>query len=194
MTAKSPHTIDFGAIDEFGAHVFRAEIPMTRGDPVRIIEDFGYDGGERGKPHEELRAVLDRRVWTAIADAARIDFNDRLKAKRQPAGRWKTPITKLDRLLGRELCVLAWASEEAHEDLLPVVCSRWAALRPEERWWLFAMTVAEAGTPEDFERGWRRALRAALQDGARMTREDRRRNARRASRADEPNLTLPFGR
>jgi hypothetical protein len=36
---------------------------------------------------------------------------------------------------------------------------------PEERWWLFAMTVAEAGLPEDTQRGWRRALFHALSDG-----------------------------
>ncbi|NJM00412.1 MAG: DUF3780 domain-containing protein, partial [Synechococcaceae cyanobacterium SM2_3_2] len=53
----------------------------------------------------------------------------------------------------------------ANESLLPVICSRWAALRPEERWWLFSMTVAEAGLPEDTDRGWRRALFLALSDG-----------------------------
>jgi hypothetical protein len=48
---------------------------------------------------------------------------------------------------------------------MPVICSKWAALRPEERWWLFAMTVAEAGLPEDTQRGWRRALFHALSEG-----------------------------
>jgi hypothetical protein len=71
----------------------------------------------------------------------------------------------IDRLLGKELCVLAWAAEAATEDKFPIICSKWSALRPEERWWLFSMTVAEAGLPEDTERGWRRALRAALSDG-----------------------------
>jgi hypothetical protein len=58
----------------------------------------------------------------------------------------------VDRLLGRELCVLAWAAETATEEQLPVIGSKWAALRPEERWWLFAMTVAEAGLPGDTQR------------------------------------------
>jgi uncharacterized protein DUF3780 len=71
----------------------------------------------------------------------------------------------VDRLLGKELCVLAWAAETATEEQLPVICSKWAALRAEERWWLFAMTVAEAGLPEDTQRGWRRALFLALSDG-----------------------------
>ena len=68
-------------------------------------------------------------------------------------------------MLGKELCVLAWAAETANDEQLPVICSKWAALRPEERWWLFAMTVAEAGLPEDTQRGWRRALFLALSDG-----------------------------
>lgn len=63
------------------------------------------------------------------------------------------------------LCVLAWAAETADADQVRVICSKWAALRPEERWWLFAMTVAEAGLPDDTQRGWRRALFYALSDG-----------------------------
>ena len=61
--------------------------------------------------------------------------------------------------------MLAWAAETANDEQLPVICSKWAALRPEERWWLFSMTVAEAGLPEDTQRGWRRALFFALSDG-----------------------------
>jgi len=81
----------------------------------------------------------------------------------------------VDRLLGKELCVLAWAAETANEEQLPVICSKWAALRPEERWWLFAMTVAEAGLPEDTHRGWRRALFYALSDGEKPLAGRRRR-------------------
>ena len=50
----------------------------------------------------------------------------------------------------------------------------WAALRPEERWWLFAMTAAEAGMPEDTQRGWRRALFLALSDGEKPVSRKRR--------------------
>jgi hypothetical protein len=80
-------------------------------------------------------------------------------------GRWHTGTNLVDRLLGKELCVLAWAAETANPEQISVICSKWAALRPEERWWLFSMTVAEAGLPEDAQRGWRRALFSALSDG-----------------------------
>lgn len=163
--SDKPRTIDFGAPDKFGAHLFRIEIPASRNESVVIVEDYGYRGQEGGIPREEDRVILKRHVWSAIADIARREFNDRLKTVNVLTGRWHTGANLVDRLLGKELCVLAWAAETASEEQLPVICSKWAALRPEERWWLFAMTVAEAGLPEDTQRGWRRALFLALSDG-----------------------------
>ncbi len=157
--------VDFGAPDQFGAHLFRVEIPASKSDSVVVVEDYGYRGLEGGIPRDEQRAILPRVVWSAIADTARREFNDRLKAAKVTTGRWHSGTNLVDRLLGKELCVLAWAAETANDDQLPVICSKWAALRPEERWWLFAMTVAEAGLPEDTQRGWRRALFHALSDG-----------------------------
>ena len=101
---------------------------------------------------------LGRRVWSKIADVARREFNDRLKAAKLRTGRWHIGTNVVERLLGRELCVLAWAAERVSEEELPVIGSKWSALRPEERWWLFMVTVAEAGLPDDHQRGWRRAL------------------------------------
>ena len=164
MSHKS-QTVDFGAPDTYGVHVFRVEIPASRTASVVIVEDYGYRGQEAGIPRDEDRAVLKRPIWSAIADIARREFNDRLKAAKVHTGRWHTGTNLVDRLLGKELCVLAWAAETANGEQLPVICSKWAALRPEERWWLFAMTVAEAGLPEDKQRGWRRALFCALSDG-----------------------------
>lgn len=158
-------TVDFGAPDKFGVHLFRVEIPQSRNESIVIVEDYGYRGEEGGIPREEGRAVLSRAVWSAISDTARREFNDRLKTAKVATGRWHSGKNLVDRLLGKELCVLAWAAETATEEQLPVICSKWAALRPEERWWLFAMTVAEAGLPEDTQRGWRRALFCALSDG-----------------------------
>jgi hypothetical protein len=168
-------TIDFGAPDSFGAHLFRVLIPAARKDPVVIVENYGYRGAEGGIPREEERVVLKRPVWSAIADSARREFNARLKAAKVRVGRWHIGANLVDRLLGKELCVLAWAAETANADQFPVICSKWAALRPEERWWLLAMTVAEAGLPEDTQRGWRRALFHALSDGEKPTSGRKRR-------------------
>lgn len=163
--SEKPQTVDFGAPAGFGAHVFRVEIPAARSQSVLIVEDYGYRGQEGGIPREEERVVLTRPVWSGIADISRREFNDRLKFAKVRTGRWHTGTNLVDRLLGKELCVLAWAAETATKEQHPVVCSKWAALRPEERWWLFAMTVAEAGLPNDTQRGWRRALFHALSDG-----------------------------
>ena len=157
--------VDFGAPDSFGTHLFRVEIPASRQESVSLIEDYGYRGLEGGIPRDEERVILPRPVWAGIADIARREFNDRLKAAKVPTARWHSGTNLVDRLLGKELCVLAWAAETATDDQLPVICSKWAALRPEERWWLFSMTAAEAGLPEDTQRGWRRALFLALSDG-----------------------------
>jgi hypothetical protein len=191
MTQKeaTPTTVDFGAPDKFGAHVFRVEIPAARNEPVVIVEDYGYRGHEAGVPREEQRVVLTRRVWSAIADVARREFNDRLKAAKSTSGRWHSGTNLIDRLLGKELCVLAWAAETANEEQLRVIGGRWAALRPEERWWLFAMTVAEAGMPYDTQRGWRRALFFALSDGEKPAPGRRRRRP-----AEDDLFRLPLFR
>ena len=172
--SERPKTIDFGAPGAYGAHLFRVEIAAARNESVVIVEDYGYRGQEGGIPREEERVILQRPVWSAIADIARREFNDRLKAAGVLTGRWHTGTNLVDRLLGKELCVLAWAAETASEDKISVICSKWAALRPEERWWLFAMTVAEAGLPEDTQRGWRRALFLALSDGEKPVSRKRR--------------------
>ena len=185
--SEKPQTVDFGAPDKFGAHVFRVEIPASRTASVVIVEDYGYRGQEAGIPRDEDRAVLKRPIWSAIADIARREFNDRLKAAKVTTGRWHTGTNLIDRLLGKELCVLAWAAETANDEQLPVVCSKWAALRPEERWWLFAMTVAEAGLPEDTQRGWRRALFLALSDG-----EKPPQNRKRRRPVERDLFTLPL--
>jgi hypothetical protein len=162
---RESELVDFGAPTSYGAHMFRVEIPAMRTQDVFIVEDYGYRGVEGGIPKEEDRAVLKRSTWAAIAETARKEFNDRLKAAKLLTSRWHSGTNKVDRLLGKELCVLAWAAERADDEVIPIICSKWLALRPEERWWLFSMTVAEAGLADDCERGWRRALLSALSDG-----------------------------
>ncbi|WP_119157531.1 anti-phage-associated DUF3780 domain-containing protein [Caldimonas tepidiphila] len=147
----------------FGAHIFRVEIPAAAKGNVTIIEDYGLKGGENGIPPREPRVVLPRRFWSAIAETARKDFVTRLKAKKLAAPRWTVGDNKVDRMLGKELCVLAWAAEQANSvDECKGIAAKWAALKPEERWWLFRQTVADAGLPDDKDAGWRKALYFAL--------------------------------
>jgi hypothetical protein len=187
MKAKSPQLADFGAPRDFGAHVFKVYIPERATEPVRITEYFGFRGGHQGIPTEEDRVHLDRATWQAIAPTAEEVFNARLKAKRLRQARWRTGENLVDRMLGRELCVLAWAAEDATDEQISTICRTWAAFQPEERWWLFLRTVAATGRPEDRGRGWRLALFYALTDEA-MTVPERRR-----PRPPEPDFSdLPL--
>jgi uncharacterized protein DUF3780 len=83
-------TIGFGASTNFGAHLFRVEIPAARSELVVIVEDYGYRGQESGIPRDEERVLLRRPVWSAIADIARQEFNERLRAAKVLTGRWHT--------------------------------------------------------------------------------------------------------
>lgn len=157
------NTEDFGANKKFGSHHFYVLIPVAPREPVQIFEDFGLENPERDD--SECRVVLDRSLWTKIRDEARRDFNNRLKAKKISTGSWVTGKVKLDRFLGRELCILAWATEHAVLEECEIICQKWSALRPEERWWLYAKTVAEAGLYNESQRGWRKALYCSLSDG-----------------------------
>ncbi len=170
---KKLNTIGFGAPEEFGAHIFLVEVPAARTKPVTIIEVYGYNGGEKGIPYEEERVILDRKIWMGIRDTAQKEFNTRLKAAKLKTSRWRVGKNPVDKLLGKELCVLAWAAEMAKPEEIPIICSKWLALRPEERWWLFSQTVAEAGLPQDINRGWRKALYFALSDGTSVKRKFR---------------------
>ena len=77
--SEKVRTVDFGAPQKFGAHVFRVEIPAARNETVHIVEDYGYRGQEGGIPRDEERVVLPRAVWSGIADIARHEFNERLE-------------------------------------------------------------------------------------------------------------------
>jgi hypothetical protein len=158
-------TIDFGAPKGFGMHHFYVDIPVEPKAAVSIYEDFGFDGTNTQRETTERRVILARELWTKIKDEARRDFNERLKAKKQSTGTWSTGKIKLDRFLGRELCVIAWAAELASTEECAIICQKWLALRPEERWWLYSKTSSEAGMAEQKDRGWRKAIYCALSDG-----------------------------
>ncbi len=158
-------TIDFGAPSEFGMHHFYVDIPADPKAGIIIYEDYGFDGDETRRETTERRIILARELWTKIRDNARRDFNTRLKSKKESTGSWRTGKVKLDRFLGRELCVLAWAAEHASPEECAVISQKWLALRPEERWWLYSKTSSEAGMAEQTNRGWRKALYCALSDG-----------------------------
>lgn len=91
-----------------------------------------------------------------------------MKERNLKTSAWKVGENPVDRLLGKELCVLAWAIEGVEFDHIPIAVRNWLALRPEECWRLFGMTAITTGGVNDGGKGWRLALRHALGDIAKM--------------------------
>jgi hypothetical protein len=150
---------DFGAPKNVSGHHFRLVATPAE---VELVEDYGYQ--EEGHQRAWSRARLPLAVWAVVAGDVRDLFNKRLHHAGLAVGDWAehhaatargaTATTRMERLLGKELAVLLWALEAVPAASAHVALSRWLALRPEERWWLFGMAVADAP--------WRKALRVAV--------------------------------
>lgn len=178
MTNKKPtvsrKAIGLGFLPEEARHGFVVDISRTgKGDPVYITELRGPDLERWEKladidpAHPTLRVAITRERWLALAPAFWDEAGRRLRANGLPAHKFQKSSAKplpVHASLGKELCILCWAAEDAPLDDIPNAVRNWEALAPEERWWLFTMTVATTGQAGQRGLGWRRALRAALAD------------------------------
>lgn len=175
-TAK-PSTIGLGFQPDQARHGFLVSIPKgtAQDDVVTVAEYRGNDLNQLGEPSRSvisptesgLRVMIDRARWLALAPAFWEEANRRLRANGLPSSKFQKAPAKpipVHASLGKELCVLCWAVEEASIDDIPNALLNWEALAPEERWWLFTMTVATTGQALQKGKGWRKALRFALAD------------------------------
>ena len=163
--AQTHETLGFGVPATSDPHHFKVDIPKASRGWVQIREHLGLQATSDEYSVIE-RVALERSRWTAIRSEVQRTFNARLKARDLKTSSWKTGENMVDRLLGRELCVLAWAVESMEMESIPIAVRNWLALRPEERWWLFGMTAMSTGGVHDDTKGWRLALRHALGDVA----------------------------
>lgn len=172
LASRSISTIGFGVpTAEMDPQRFVVQIPQNAREPVAIVEDFGiagpqYDAATNSRSDQVVRCRIDQKRWRHIAAPLKTAFNERLRGRKIPAGKWITGHNQVHRLLGREMCVLAWAIESCDADLVPAAVSAWSGLRPEERWWLYSMAVHSTGRAEDIDKGWRKAIRIGLTEGA----------------------------
>ena len=141
-------TTGFGVPNDIDPHHFVVDIPAARANPVVITEQFGLSGGSNGLPDSLERCRLNQDAWNGIRKELERVLNDRLKEKKLTTSRWKSGKNQVERLLGRELCVLAWAIEAAPKETIPNAIRNWSGLKPEERWWLFAMAASMTGTSQ----------------------------------------------
>lgn len=192
MSTAARKTIGFGVPDEVDPHHFTVMIPAARGDDVIVTENFGLRGGSNGLPDAVERCRLPRAAWSAIAGEVKRVLNERLKEKGLGTSRWSSGTNRVERLLGRELCVLAWGVEVAPVSLIPNGVRSWAALKPEERWWLFSMAATLTGTSGDADIGWRKAIRIALTESPSGNEVVANRSARPRGRTEADRPLLPL--
>lgn len=162
-TAVKHATLGFGVPASSDPHHFKVIIPRANSGNVEIHESLGMQAQDDESSIIE-RVVIDRPRWSAIRAEVQRAFNVRLKEHGLKTSTWAVGENVVDRLLGKELCVLAWAIESMDTDNIPVAIRNWLALQPEERWWLFGMTAVSTGTKDFRDVGWRVALRHALGD------------------------------
>lgn len=190
--AQMPHTLGFGVPATSDPHHFKVVISKSSTGKVQISEYLGLQATS-GDSAVIDRVLLDRPRWTAIRAEVQRAFNARLAAHGLKPGAWKVGDNPVDRLLGKELCVLAWAVEQMDSEKFPVAVRNWLALRPEERWWLFGMTAMSTGGLMDAGKGWRTALKHALGDVAQSDLlAPRARRSNRGQDDSRPSLDL-FG-
>jgi hypothetical protein len=169
--------IGLGFLPEEARHGFLIDVPRgsAASDLICISEHRGHDLDHLGarssgapSPNDpSLRVVIDRNRWLVLAPAFWEEANRRLRANGLPVARYhKNPAkpVPVHPSLGKELCVLCWSVEDASPDDIPNALRNWEALAPEERWWLYTMTVATTGQAMQKGLGWRKALRAAIAD------------------------------
>lgn len=171
-TQKKAEVLGFGFVPAEGQHHFLVTIPPAgKDDMIYISEHFEWDESEArrelnlalGRDDSKMRVLLPRMKWEAVANAAKAEFNQRLREQGLKTGQWKTGQVPVSRLFGKELVLLAWAIEDADPALILTAIKNWRGLAPEERWWLFTMTNAATGHAiAGRNRGWRKAVRYAL--------------------------------
>ena len=169
--------VGLGFMPEESRHGFVIDIPKGIGgeDLIFITEHRGEDldhlganaTHSRSLTDPSLRVTIDRARWLALAPAFWDEANRRLRANGLAIAKFQKNPSKpvpVHPSLGKELCILCWAVESASPDDIPNALRNWESLAPEERWWLYTMTVATTGQANQKNIGWRKALRAALAD------------------------------
>ena len=154
-------THGFGVPNDMAPHQFLVRIPTAKTDPVEVWEDFG--AAAVGTAAQKLcRAAVPRDTWRQVAEGVKSHLNRRLKEKDLKGSRFATGENRVERILGRELCVLTWAIESATPDEAAIAFTRWSSHRPEELWWLFQQIDRDGGEWDSPKTGWRIAIRHAL--------------------------------
>ena len=131
MTQK---VIGLGFVTVEARHGFLIEVPKGsgRGDFIRISEHRNVDLSNpetvvRKTTNEQdpsLRVLIDRERWLALAPAFWEEANRRLRANGLAISKFQKNPTEpipVHPSLGKELCVLCWAVEDAQPELIQCI-------------------------------------------------------------------------
>jgi hypothetical protein len=172
--SEKKKVLGFGFLPEQSEHFFLVTVPASRAKTaeVYISEHFQWQQPEKGEKvpisfndeDAQLKVILPRRFWDEIAEEVKAEFNRRLRGMGIKTGKWlQKGQVPVERSLGKELVLLAWAIEECDPFLISTAIRNWLGLVPEERWWLYTMTNASTGHAVNGKgKGWRKAMRFAL--------------------------------
>lgn len=139
----------------------RVTVPASRAGDV-VIHEMRQTPADTFVPLE--RARLTRVQWEAIVPTLQAEFNRQLSGDAQAQGSFRKVGETLltGTTLGKELLVLAWATEDLAETEVSLARSGWLRLHPVERWWLYNQCLPINGSPASRGQGWRAAIRLAL--------------------------------
>ena len=167
--AKTNTSSGFGFYSNESQHHFLVLIPKSQKNKVRIYERFEWQEDTHNNTEvpkidarfDRLKVEMPVIKWKMIQDALQKEFNQRLKKLGYKVSKFKQGSNVVQRLLGKEMVLLAWAIEDSDPQVIPDAIKNWLGLKPEERWWLYTMTNASTGEAHT-KYGWRKAIRFAL--------------------------------
>lgn len=165
-------SLGLGFLPDELQHGFIIHLPASKAGTADVVlsehRDFVFEDGEvRARPitpeDPDARVRVMRSRWEEISSAFWEEATRRLRRAGLTAPRLaKRGAIPIHPSLGKELCILLWAIEDADPQLIPEAIRNWEGLAPEERWWLYTMTAAATGQAMQRGIGWRKALRFAL--------------------------------
>lgn len=152
----------FGFLPEGDQHHFCVIISKNVNDDVVIEERFLVPDPEKPLTKDRRAHVvskLTRGQWEHISSHFVRTIKERLPKQSTKIQSFMVGENWIPRLLGKELCVLLWAIENASEVETMSALERWSHLTSEERWWLFNMGSADYS---EHSHGWKLAIQVAL--------------------------------
>lgn len=152
----------FGKIEFHYQQFFAVHVPKLKSGIIKIKEMSHYGGVE---VDYGTKATLTHAQWEKIRPTLTYEFNRKLVQHGYRMGRWQTGTNYVEKLIGKELLVLAWAIENTTDTKeIAQIIENWKTLKPEERWWLYNMANSySTDNPEqDKDTGWRKAIKIGL--------------------------------